>query len=298
VSDGYSFGLRTVSIVGCAMAAALWATPAAAGPVVVSGTVASGNYSITDTTTGLNSLDHHDLYTWQIEGLSSLAGGSVVTSAFITFNNFSNWTTVASDPYNILWMHLLDTGAHVASSAGGFVDDAERVSSFVDVSGTGTPTLSDIHDNFFENTLHNQAGWLAPTIGTCTTPGSTNAGANPSNACTDKGDTYLANTTNANDASVLNYHNSGLPGPFGTTAQTWTYNFTGSQLAVLQTYINNGNDIAVGLDSDCHFFDSSVVFGYTVSTPGVPEPTTLVLLGLGLVGAARRRWTGAKTETV
>jgi hypothetical protein len=285
---------RTLLSLTLAAALGLVASTASAGPIVSGGTVASGNYTVTDTTTGLSSLDHHYLYTWQIEGLASIGANSVLTGASLTFNNFRNWTSVALDPNNILWMHLLDTAAHVSLGSGNYADDAERVASFLDVAGSSTVGLAQIHDNFYENTLHNQSGWLVPTVGVCTTPGSTNAGSNPTNACTDRGDTTLANTTNAADSGVPNYSNSGLPGPFGTAGSTWTYNFTSTQLNALRGYINSGNDIAIGLDSDCHFFDDSVVLGYSVTTPSnnvVPEPTTLMLMGTGIAGLLRRRKT-------
>ena len=83
---------------GCVgVAVSLAASSAFAGPVVMSGSYASGTYTATDSTTNLSSLDHHSLYTWQIEGLQGLTSGQVVTAASLTFNNFSNWTTFLTE---------------------------------------------------------------------------------------------------------------------------------------------------------------------------------------------------------
>jgi hypothetical protein len=66
-------------------------------------------------------------------------------------------------------------------------------------------------------------------------------------------------------------------------------------LNTLKNYINNGGDIALGLDSDCHFSDQSIqfqIFGnQQVGASAVPEPTTLLLVGSGIVAAYRRRKT-------
>lgn len=78
---------------------------------------------------------------------------------------------------------------------------------------------------------------------------------------------------------------------FTTTPTTWTYNFSASELLALQTYINNGHDIAFGLDPDCHFFNDGVKFTLTL-TP-VPEMASaipaLCLIALATAFEIRRR---------
>jgi len=73
-------------------------------------------------------LDHHDAYTWRIDGVN--LGGQTITGATLTFTNISNWDT---NP-NMLFIHLLDS----AKNAG--------VASFVDAPN-GSP-VTDIRDNF------------------------------------------------------------------------------------------------------------------------------------------------------
>ena len=45
-------------------------------------------------------LDHHDAYTWRIDGVN--LGGQTITGATLTFTNISNWDT---NP-NMLFIHF------------------------------------------------------------------------------------------------------------------------------------------------------------------------------------------------
>ena len=113
--------------------------------------------------------------------------------------------------------------------------------------------------------------------------------------------TYLGSSTNPNDATVQGYNPAGTAdalgsnaGAFGTTPTTWTLTITDATvLNTLKNYINNGGDIALGLDADCHFSDSSITFQIygnpNVQQSAVPEPATLLLVGSGLLAAYRRR---------
>ncbi|MGI8438173.1 MAG: hypothetical protein ACR2NX_14960 [Chthoniobacterales bacterium] len=129
---------------------------------------------------------------------------------------------------------------------------ASGVGSFVDDPSGSTP-LSDLTDDFVSTRYHNDPNWLVAN-GTA--------------------DTFLANPS------------------FTTTGVNYTLNFTPSQLLTLASYVANGNDVAFGLDPDCHFFNDGIKFTMTL-TP-VPEMSALypivgLLIAIGSTHLLRRR---------
>ena len=223
------------------------------------------------TTTGLTNMIHQNAYTWQLEGIN--LGSSTISSAVLTFNGFFNWTSASSDPYNIMWIDLLDTSTHTGNGT---------IASAMDDTNSGTLGLADVLDGF-----RFSGGTNVSVVGSS---GLVTSGTSK---------TYFGSSTNSADASVTGYNvapgtlgnNSGA---FGTTPVTWSITVTNTTvLTALANYISNGGNIALGLDSDCHFGDTSITFDIYGSSTGtasaVPEPGTMLLVGSGLFAAYRRR---------
>lgn len=124
------------------------------------------------------------------------------------------------------------------------------VRSFVD-DPTGSVPVTDMTDDFVSTRYHNDPNWLVAN-GTL--------------------DLLLANPS------------------FTTTGTNYTINFTASQIATLTQYINNGHDIAFGLDPDCHYFNDGLKF--TINVTPVPEVGSILpvaLLLAGVIGFEIRR---------
>ena len=70
----------------------------------------------------LNDLDHHLAYTWGISNLN-VPAGNVITGARLTFTNIQDWQT---EPYSILYIHLLNSAITTTGVASATDNDLDN----------------------------------------------------------------------------------------------------------------------------------------------------------------------------
>lgn len=266
----------------------------------------------------LGALDEHYAYAWNLSG-TALAGlnGKPVTSATLTFSDIFNWNSTA----NMLFVNLLDSALAAGTTSGsgtplpGNTAKVQEIggnpgNQVQDQFGCNSPSTTNCVTQFADLDPSNPN----PQDSLCDAfaPGATNAGNGiptaPASGCpsftsspgwlvapgtstyfvTDHSfptQSALTNTTAPGDALTSGWTATSTLGPQG--GYTFTYTFSANDLSVLNSYINNNGDFALGLNPDCHLFNDGVSLTLTSAPiPGVPEPMTLVLLGTGLAGVA------------
>ena len=213
-------------------------------------------YTFTPNPSDVYDLDHYQYYLWSIDssGVNSAVGaGETITGATLTFNNISNYDNNNFD----FWVYQLD----YVKYGNGAIVPANQVISYGDYSYYSYDSIgtnSNLDDIVGDRDLlvHYTKYWYSA-------------------------DGTSVNSDGAGTNGTINTYSEG--------GSNVTYSFGEADIINMLALIDLGT-FGIGFDPDCHFYNDGIMLTvYTTGTPpgnAVPEPSTALLLGLGLVGIA------------
>jgi hypothetical protein len=237
-------------------------------------------YNFTPRDNDLDDLDHYQAYSWEIDMTGTeYDSNQVITSMVLTFDDIYD---SSNDSNNKIYLSVLDS----AEEADGKIKDWDGQGWYYDDRFVRNSDVDYYNDNdsgyvnyFTHNDLNNTGDvsqlhvienistnyYRKNDIEITFTPGTSDT----------NGTVTTVTETKKNDGSTVN---------------TTTASFSSSGVEHLFAWAKDGI-FELGFDPDCHFYNNDINLKvFTSDAPSgvsqTPEPETMVLFGLGLLGAS------------